>query len=238
MQIRVNANTGNAAPVVSLTAPASGASFTAPAAITLSASASDADGTISRVEFYNGATLLSTDASSPYSFAWNNVAAGTYSITARAVDNRGAATSTAVLSVQVRSVIVSSDPIVGNGCGANGKTLEFEFNTNMRSDVGSYTWWYSGSDATISSLPGSQYKISVTFGNYFAAGKICVGTSISQDPYYRSYCKDVSACTAREGDSEDMNLAAQDLASVGPNPFKGSLDLQLNKEVSVIFLHD
>ena len=37
------------------------------------------DGTISRVEFYNGTTLLNTDTAAPYSFAWSSVPAGTYS---------------------------------------------------------------------------------------------------------------------------------------------------------------
>ena len=45
----------NIAPSVSLTAPANGASFSAPATITLSASASDPDGSIAKVEFYRGA---------------------------------------------------------------------------------------------------------------------------------------------------------------------------------------
>src|SRR5437762_1656470 len=44
--------TVDAPPTVSLTAPSSGASFTAPAAIALAAMASDSDGTVSRVDFY------------------------------------------------------------------------------------------------------------------------------------------------------------------------------------------
>ena len=36
--------------------------------MTLSATASDSDGTISKVEFYNGTTLLGTDTTSPYSY--------------------------------------------------------------------------------------------------------------------------------------------------------------------------
>jgi len=88
---------GNVSPTVSLTSPTNNATFTAPATVSIAATASDADGTISKVEFYNGSTLLFSDATSPYSYSWANVAAGTYSITAKATDNAGGVkTSTAV----------------------------------------------------------------------------------------------------------------------------------------------
>ena len=45
-------------PTVSLTSPADQATFTAPASILMQASASDSDGTVTRVDFYSGATLL------------------------------------------------------------------------------------------------------------------------------------------------------------------------------------
>lgn len=80
--------TSNAPPMVSLTSPADGATFSAPATISLSASASDSDGTIASVEFYTGGTTqIGTDTTSPYSTSWNQVAAGTYQVTAVARDN-------------------------------------------------------------------------------------------------------------------------------------------------------
>ncbi|HYC87245.1 MAG TPA: cellulase family glycosylhydrolase [Chryseosolibacter sp.] len=88
-------------PSVSLTAPANGATFTAPATITVSASASDSDGTISSVSFYHGSTLIATDNTSPYSVSWSNVAAGSYSLTARATDNSGLTTTSAARSITV-----------------------------------------------------------------------------------------------------------------------------------------
>jgi regulation of enolase protein 1 (concanavalin A-like superfamily) len=91
----------NQAPTVALTAPANGASYTAPATITVSANASDADGTIARVDFYQGSTQIGSDTSSPYSVTWSNVAAGSYSLTAIAVDNAGAPTTSAAVSVTV-----------------------------------------------------------------------------------------------------------------------------------------
>ena len=93
----------NQPPEVSLTAPANGATFTAPASMTLSATASDVDGTIAQVDFFANGGFLRTDTSSPYSFSWTNVTAGTYSITAVARDNTGATTVSST-----RDIIVSS----------------------------------------------------------------------------------------------------------------------------------
>jgi regulation of enolase protein 1 (concanavalin A-like superfamily) len=90
-------------PTVSLTAPAAGATYTAPASIAIAASASDADGTISQVDFYQGSTLLGSDTTSPYAFTWGSVAAGTYQLTAVARDNAGASGTSAAVSVTVNS---------------------------------------------------------------------------------------------------------------------------------------
>src|SRR5262245_967726 len=48
----------NNPPTVSITSPANGATFTAPANITINATASDSDGTVTMVDFYQGTTLL------------------------------------------------------------------------------------------------------------------------------------------------------------------------------------
>jgi RHS repeat-associated protein len=99
----------NFAPTVSLTAPLSGASYMAPAAIALSATAADSDGSISKVEFYAGAVLIGSATSSPYAVNWANVAAGSYSVTARATDNNGAVTVSAPASI---SVVANVAPLV------------------------------------------------------------------------------------------------------------------------------
>src|SRR3954467_7302594 len=91
----------NAAPTATLTAPSNGATFTAPATMTISAAASDSDGSVSYVEFYAGGTLIATDTTSPYSITWSNVPASTYTLTARAVDNAGAMATTTGVTVTV-----------------------------------------------------------------------------------------------------------------------------------------
>ena len=91
----------NVKPTVSLTAPTANQVFAAPANVTLSANAADSDGTISKVEFYRGTTLIATDTTAPYGVTWSNVAAGSYSLTAKAYDNKGASTSSTAVSVLV-----------------------------------------------------------------------------------------------------------------------------------------
>jgi hypothetical protein len=86
----------NQLPVVSITSPAAGAVLATPANITINANASDADGGIAKVEFFNGTTKLGEDTSSPYSFSWSGVAAGSYTIIAKATDDRGGQSSTQV----------------------------------------------------------------------------------------------------------------------------------------------
>ena len=93
----------NAPPTVSISSPANNATFVAGNAITINANASDADGTVSRVEFFSGTTKLGEDLSAPHSYAWNNVAAGTYTLTAKATDNNGATTTSAPITVTVNS---------------------------------------------------------------------------------------------------------------------------------------
>ena len=101
----------NQPPSVSLTAPASGAIFTAPASIVLTATASDADGTIARVDFYQGSVLLGSDSSSPYSVSWNNVIAGSYSLTAVARDSGGASTVSSTRDITVKPPALPSTAV-------------------------------------------------------------------------------------------------------------------------------
>ncbi|WP_329125558.1 cellulase family glycosylhydrolase [Streptomyces sp. NBC_01465] len=91
----------NKPPSVNLTSPQDGASFEAPATIGLAATASDADGSVGRVEFLNGSTVIGSDTTAPYAFAWTNVTRGNYALSARAVDDDGATTTSAPAKVAV-----------------------------------------------------------------------------------------------------------------------------------------
>ena len=96
--VSVNGTLVNFAPTISITAPANNATFTAPAAFTINVTAADADGTVSKVEFYKGLTYLGADLTSPYTFGLTNVTAGTYAIRAVAYDNKN---TTAEVTINV-----------------------------------------------------------------------------------------------------------------------------------------
>ncbi len=102
--ILVSAN-GNTNPAVSINTPVTGASYEEGASITITASASDLDGNIASVAFYDGAVLLGTENTAPYSFDWPNAGVGTHSITAVATDNAGGQTTSGVVTVTVSAVM-------------------------------------------------------------------------------------------------------------------------------------
>ena len=104
----------NKSPVVSITKPENNRSFAAPGYIHLEAAASDTDGRVTNVKFYNGSSLLRTEYEYPYTYHWENVPVGTYTITAVATDNWGAHTTSAPVTIRVKSVntmMVSNRPV-------------------------------------------------------------------------------------------------------------------------------
>ncbi|MEI7478522.1 MAG: Ig-like domain-containing protein [bacterium] len=83
---------------------------------TLSANASDNLG-VTKVEFYNGNTLLGSDTGAPYSITWDtkSVANNMYGISAKAYDAAGNISNTSVFSVTVNNgnaIIDTIAPVV------------------------------------------------------------------------------------------------------------------------------
>jgi chitodextrinase len=100
--VNITVNNGNKAPLVTLTNPLDNTSYITGTTVSLAANASDQDGTIARVEFFNGSNKLGEDSSSPYSFSWAP-SEGTYYISAKAIDNSGASTFSSTALITVRS---------------------------------------------------------------------------------------------------------------------------------------
>jgi len=114
----------NVPPTVSITAPMNNASVVAGSTITVSANAADSDGTVSSVTFFDGATQIgSPDTTSPYSVSWTvPVAAASHSLTARALDNGGATTTSAGINVTATSTCsdgVQNGTETGVDCGGS-----------------------------------------------------------------------------------------------------------------------
>ena len=101
----------NVPPTVTITNPVSGTVFAAPANVTIQASASDTDGTVTNVQFLVGSTVLSNAAAAPFSAITNNLAAGSYTLSAIASDNSGAkATNAVTISVVTPVSVLLSAP--------------------------------------------------------------------------------------------------------------------------------
>jgi glucose/arabinose dehydrogenase len=88
----------NQPPTVSLSAAATGVRGKP---MTLTASAADSDGTIAKVEFFDGGSKLGEDTGSPYSFSWTPGTSGVHTLTARATDSNAATATSAPVTVTV-----------------------------------------------------------------------------------------------------------------------------------------
>lgn len=112
-------NTSEVPPVINLITPADNATYLSGGNVYLNAAAADANGTIVKVEFFNGTTLLHTATDTPYTFKWEHVQRGNYTIIARATDNSGL---TAVDSAHI-SVVPNKPPAVKITNPLDGQTF-------------------------------------------------------------------------------------------------------------------
>ncbi|MBI5387486.1 MAG: lamin tail domain-containing protein [Verrucomicrobia bacterium] len=95
---------GNLTPTVSITAPGNNATVVVPTNglgtnVLITATAADADGSISNVQFFAGTTFLGEDATSPYSINWTNYALGAVALRAVATDNQGGLGTSAPVNI-------------------------------------------------------------------------------------------------------------------------------------------
>lgn len=93
----------NEPPVVSISSPTKGVTFTSPATVTIDVEASDPDGSISKVELFNGTKKLDERTFSPFSFTLKDLPEGSYSLTAVATDNLKAGAISSTLDLKVIS---------------------------------------------------------------------------------------------------------------------------------------
>jgi hypothetical protein len=166
---------GNIPPTVALTAPANNTTVEVNTPVTVSATATDADGTVSKVDFYAGATLIGTDASSPYSISWTPTTAGTYAITALATDNGGASTTSTASSLIVSAVITYA-PIPGI-IQAEAYSTMFGIQTETTTDAGGganvgYTEPGDWMDYPVNVAASGAYTVSFRVASQVTTGKI------------------------------------------------------------------
>ena len=207
----------NNSPSINLTSPLSNATYNAPTSIVIAANASDVDGTISKVEFYNGETKLGESSTSPYTFTWSNVTAGTYSIAAKAFDNKNASTTSASVTVKVNTVVV----------------------TNTCSGIAAYAENSGYVPGSIVNNGGNKYQCKP-----YPYSGWCNGAAWAYSPGTGAYWTDawtsLGTCNARTG--EDASTTSANINSaigIAPNPANAELsiisDLNINNsEIQII----
>ena len=120
----------NVPPTVTITNPASGAIFSEPATITIRASASDSDGSVTNVQFRQGAAVLANRTSSPYSVTVSNLAAGSHTFSAIASDNAGAKATNSISVTVVTPVAITLS--AAQRLSSTGFQLSYSANVGLR----------------------------------------------------------------------------------------------------------
>jgi len=102
------------APTVSITSPSSGAVFTAPASVNISANATVSGGTVTNVQCFANGVSLGSATLAPFNLTANNLGAGAYALTAVATAAGISATS-AVVNITVISppTVTITNPVSG-----------------------------------------------------------------------------------------------------------------------------
>jgi plastocyanin len=114
-------------PIVDITNPVAGQVFSAPADLTIEASAFDSSGSVTNVQFLIGSTVLTNCVTAPFFAVTNNLQAGTYTLSAIATDNNGL---TASKSITV-SVVTPNPVVTGTPAFVSTGTFQFSYSTTI-----------------------------------------------------------------------------------------------------------
>lgn len=178
---------GNTPPTVTLTNPPDNTTYTIGATIELTATASDANGTVTKVSFYDGSTLLGTDFTAPYSLTLTNVQQGIYVYKAVATDNEAASATSNKANVTV------GNPIGINGPSCLQPNVPYQYVLVPDANgVVHVSWWVDAeAQITVDSLDSKKATFVFT-PNSVGTRTITAGVDFSGPPWYRSYTKTVN----------------------------------------------
>jgi hypothetical protein len=165
---------GGAWPLVTITSPVTGASIMDTTAITITADASDSDGTVDSVEFFASDTIkIGSAVTSPYTIVWYNVPAGTYRMKAVATDNAGHRRTSNVVMISIgKPAMVRREAestrtngtgisVMNDGTASNGAYLNIATN-----DTSAKVIWY-----VMNVAPAGNYEIAFGYKLNYASPK-------------------------------------------------------------------
>lgn len=229
----------NTPPTVAFTSPANGATFTAPASISVAVNATDADG-VANVRLNLNNTLVRQINAAPY--AWSssqdaslsNLAAGSYSLTAIATDTRGASSQSVVnfvVNTGTTTVTNTGSVFSGPTCGRPSQSIVYTLNTAaLPSGANNFSWWFTGSSSSVTTS-ANRLSATIALSQFFTSGQVCVGYNLTSAPWYDQKCSStISVCPARYG----VNEVIQSSFVVYPNPSNGGsivVDASFKNEV-------
>ena len=177
----------NTLPTVSITSPATGTGFITGSTVNISATAADAGGSISGVEFFAGATSLGTDNTAPYTATYNAATIGTFNLTAVATDNEGATTTSSIVVINVQNNPAPNVAITSPAAAAGFVTGDVVNITATATDNGS-----------------------VTQVQFFVDG-VSVGTDLTS-PYEATYTSTLGSHTITAVATDNLGLTATSTA--------------------------
>lgn len=219
----------NAAPNVTLTAPAAGGSAQEPASIALAATANGGDGEIAKVEFFAGANKIGEDVTAPYQLPWNSVPAGSYSLTARVTDDGGASATSAPVSFTVTANPNATPTITALAPAANAPNLTIPVTLQVAlsdSENNPLTVKFYGrratpapsADFTLVTLPDTQFYSENLGGNlaaiYHSQTQWIVDQRAARNIAFVSHMGDIVQSGDKAGDPVEWLIADAAMARI------------------------
>ena len=159
--------------LVTLTAPANGASFYGPTNLALGATVNTNGHTLNYVQFYNGTNLLGQVGGTPANLVWSNLAPGTYTVLAQAgYDGTNGTTSAPAVITVAPVVAITAQP--QSQTNLAGSTVSFSVGAGGAPPL-AYQWWFNhalipGATNAVLTLTNCQagqsgnYLVTVTAG--------------------------------------------------------------------------
>jgi hypothetical protein len=148
-------------PVVRLTSPVNGSQFTACSSVILTATASQSNAAITKVEFFVNGIKIGEKGSPPYTAVWRSIPVGSFAITATATSDNDLSTvsAPAVVNVtipQLNTFVGTYDtnrvpaaPVLCFACETN-KTYEIQASTD-------YATWVSLTNFTSTNITSLEF---------------------------------------------------------------------------------
>ena len=170
-------------PTIALSSPSDGAVIAAPATVNLVATAADSDGSVAKVEFFQGATKLGEATTAPYQYAVSGLASGSYTFTARATDNLGVVASSEPIAVTVDAppTVALTSPAAGASVAPN---TSIALTASASDSDGTVTKVEFFSDSTLlatAAAPSAGSTFSATLASGLSAGTYTLTARATDD---------------------------------------------------------